>query len=239
MVSELILVKEYIFDVYIMIWPIFDLQMQDGCQFWAPKGTYFQNLHRAFILGSNESSAHDELNNIQYKYTEVISEVNKVIKALMSFAVQASRQGEWIHFTCRTLIQFNELGLLPSTFPIGRLDEGHGIEAAMVCEQSSIPGWSTMKPCWKEQKNEHAVKVLLKNQNAKEGPNLVILLKWNRTSVSSADSLLAMKAFVRLQHFNWIIGCALLHPYFKTQNYLGDLVLGTWWPLKLSITLDA
>ena len=37
------------------------------------------------------------------------------------------------------LIQFNELGLLPSTFPIGRLDEGHGIEAAMVCEQSSIP----------------------------------------------------------------------------------------------------
>ena len=30
------------------------------------------------------------------------------------------------------LIQFNELGQLPSTFLIGRLDEGHGIEAAMV-----------------------------------------------------------------------------------------------------------
>ena len=42
----------------------------------------------------------------------------------MSFAVQESRKGE--HLT-----QFNELGQLPSTLPIGRLDEGHGIESAM------------------------------------------------------------------------------------------------------------
>ena len=26
---------------------------------------------------------------------------------------------------------------------------------------------------------------------------------------------------------------------FKIQNYLGDLVLGIWWPLKLTITPDA
>ena len=48
----------------------------------------------------------------------------------MSFAVQASRQGEWLHFT------FNELGRLPSTFQIGQLDEGHGIEAAMVANKA-------------------------------------------------------------------------------------------------------
>ena len=30
------------------------------------------------------------------------------------------------------LIQFNDLGQLPSTLPFGRLDEGHGIEAVMV-----------------------------------------------------------------------------------------------------------
>lgn len=34
------------------------------------------------------------------------------------------------------LIQFNELGRLPSTFQIGQLDEGHGIEAAMVANKA-------------------------------------------------------------------------------------------------------
>ena len=34
------------------------------------------------------------------------------------------------------LSQFNELGQLPSTLPIGRLDEGHGIEAAMFANKA-------------------------------------------------------------------------------------------------------
>ena len=34
------------------------------------------------------------------------------------------------------LTQFNELGQLPSTLPIGRLDEGHGIEAAMFANKA-------------------------------------------------------------------------------------------------------
>ena len=40
------------------------------------------------------------------------------------------------------LIQFNELGQLPSTIPIGRLDEGHGIEAAMVANKAHHVIWS-------------------------------------------------------------------------------------------------
>ena len=34
------------------------------------------------------------------------------------------------------LIQFNELGQLPSTLPLERLDEGQGIEAAMIVKKA-------------------------------------------------------------------------------------------------------
>ena len=49
-----------------------------------------------------------------------------------------SRQGEWTGYTSLVehLIQFNELGQLPSTLSIGRLDEGHGIDAAMVANKA-------------------------------------------------------------------------------------------------------
>ena len=49
--------------------------------FWGdfvPLRDFIQNRQRVFVLGSNGSSAHDELNNIQCKYTEIISVVNKV-----------------------------------------------------------------------------------------------------------------------------------------------------------------
>ena len=38
----LILVKEFISDVVLMIWPIFDLQIQDGHYFSAQKGQFFK-----------------------------------------------------------------------------------------------------------------------------------------------------------------------------------------------------
>ena len=86
------------------------------------------------------------------------------------------------------LIQLKELGQLPSTLPIDWM-------RVTVLKQL----WSTMKWGWTEQKSEHAVNVrLINSQNANlEGHNQVGLLKWHRrTSVSSADSLVAMKAFI-------------------------------------------
>lgn len=104
------------------------------------------------------------------------------------------------------LIQFNEPGQFPSPF---RLDWMRVMVLKQPWLQTKVntiihAGQSLMKPCWKEQKSEHAVKVLMMNQNANsEGLSQVRPLKWDKTSVSSADSLLAMKTFVRLQHCNW------------------------------------
>ena len=57
-----------------------------------------------------------------------------MVLRMISFAVQEFMQGKWIHLACRAFNMFIEL--LPSTFPIGRLDKGHGIEAAMVANKA-------------------------------------------------------------------------------------------------------
>ena len=80
------------------------------------------------------------------------------------------------------LTQFNELGQLPSTMPIERLDEGHGIEAAMVANKAQYHQTCRLKynetMLKKSKKNQHAVKVLINIQKANsKGLNQVGLLK--------------------------------------------------------------
>ena len=74
MVSDLFFIKEYIFLVYTIIWPLNSRWLT----ILVILRDFLFNHHWVFILGSNKSAAHDELNNIQCKYTEIISKVNKV-----------------------------------------------------------------------------------------------------------------------------------------------------------------
>ena len=69
MVSWGFSVKEFIFDVSLMIWPSFDLQIQDGRQFLAQQRLLFIQIRRSgLVIGSNESSIHAELSDRQQNY---------------------------------------------------------------------------------------------------------------------------------------------------------------------------
>ena len=56
----------------------------------------------------------------------------------MSFTVQATRHVEWVQFSTGTknLIKFIELGQLPVTPKLERLNEGHDIETATVASNA-------------------------------------------------------------------------------------------------------
>ena len=57
-----------------MIWPILDLQIQDGRQFSAQKRQFF----KVVIEASNESSFHAELDYGQQNYKEINRELSEL-----------------------------------------------------------------------------------------------------------------------------------------------------------------
>ena len=51
-----------------------------------------------------------------------------------------------------------------------------------------------------------------------------------KASVSSADNLLELMVFTKLQHFKWTVKFETEQPFLKTQNCSADSVPETWSP---------
>ena len=134
------------------------------------------------------------------------------------------------------LIKFSELGELPGSFHLERLDDGHGIEAAMVAHGAQYH--QTCRLQYNNTKLQRAQKRALKkkvramrNNLYANAPGHIHVHRVQRRSqklVSSVDNLLGLTVFEKLQHSKWTDGCVPVQPFLVIQNCLAVSVVGTW-----------
>ena len=126
------------------------------------------------------------------------------------------------------LSRFSELGQLPGTLQLERLNEERDNEAAMVTNNANTK-------LQRAEKRTFMTEGEINDAPGAHAPDFIqdnpVQRRNNKPSVSSADNLLEpMGVFTKLQHFKWTVKFETEQPFLKTRNCSADSVLGTWSP---------
>jgi len=134
----------------------------------------------------------------------------------------SSKLGSGYSSLTQHLIQFNELNKLP--FPLERLDEGGGIEIAMVTIKLSIinhAGSSTIILNCKEQKREPKhqwIKKILRTLDASTEGYKAMRKIFKKMYAFFVVSHQALVVFIERLLSGWIIEYGAVQRYFRIQN---------------------